>query len=57
MKLHARPVTLFKKCKKVTLTQVFSFEFCKYFKNTFFLQNASGGCFCPKADKKIETLY
>ena len=32
--------------KKETLAQVFSCEFCKISKNTFFLQNTSGGCFC-----------
>ena len=29
-----------------TSTQVFSCD-CKIFKNTFFLQNTSRGCFCP----------
>ena len=32
--------------KKETLTQVFSCEFCKIFKNSLFLKNTSGGCFC-----------
>ena len=32
--------------KKQALTQVFSCEFCDISKNTFFSQNASGGCFC-----------
>ena len=33
--------------KKETLAQVFSCEFCKIFKNTFFfLQKSSSGCFC-----------
>ena len=32
--------------KKESLAQVFSCEFCEISKNTFFLQNASGGCFC-----------
>ena len=27
------------------MVQVFSSEFCKVFKNTFFLLNASSGCF------------
>ena len=31
--------------KKETLAQVFSCKFCEIFKNTFFLQNTSGGCF------------
>ena len=26
-------------------TQVFSCEYCEFFKNTFFSQNTSGGCF------------
>ena len=29
---------------------VFSCEFCEISKNTFFLQNTSGGCFCLKGD-------
>ena len=33
---------------KNTPTQVFSCEICKNFKNTFFLQNTSSGCFCQK---------
>ena len=32
--------------EKETLAQVFSCEFCEISKNTFFLQNTSGGCFC-----------
>ena len=32
--------------KKETLAQVFSCKFCEISKNTFFLQNTSGGCFC-----------
>ena len=34
-----------KKEKKETLAQVFSCEFCKIYRNSFFLQNSSGGCF------------
>ena len=56
MKLHARPVTLFKKCKKVTLTQVFSFEFCKYFKNTFFYRTPLEAASVPKQTRKLK-LY
>ena len=37
-----RPATLLKE----TLTQAFSREFCEISKNTFFLQNNFGGCFC-----------
>ena len=33
--------------KKESLAQVFSCEFCKIFKNNFFLQNTSAACFCP----------
>ena len=32
--------------KKETLAQVLSREFCEIFKNSFFLQNTSVGCFC-----------
>ena len=31
--------------KKETLVLMFSCEFCEIFKNTFFLQNTSSGCF------------
>ena len=34
--------------KKGTLAQLFSWEFSEISKNTFFLQNTSGGCFCIK---------
>ena len=34
--------------KKEILTQLFSCEFCEIFKNTFFLQNTSSGCFFRK---------
>ena len=30
--------------KKETLVQVFSCDFCKIFKNTFYSENTSGGC-------------
>ena len=36
-----RPATLLRK----TLAQMFSCEFCKVFKNTFFLQNTYDDCF------------
>ena len=36
IKLQARPAT---SLKKETLAQVFSFEFCEIFKNTFFTEN------------------
>ena len=32
--------------QKQTPTQVFSCKICENFKNTLFLQNTSGGCFC-----------
>ena len=32
--------------KKESLVKVFSCDFCEISKNTFFLQNTSGGCFC-----------
>ena len=35
--------------KKEILAQVFSCEFCEIFKNPFFLQSTSGGCFCTSA--------
>ena len=35
-KLQARPATLL---KKETLAQVFSYEFCEIFKNTFFTEH------------------
>ena len=38
-----RPATLL---KKESLIQVFSHEFCEISKNSFFLQNTSGGCYC-----------
>ena len=34
--------------KKESLAQAFSCEFCEIPKNTFFLQNTSGGCFWRK---------
>ena len=35
--------------KKEPLAQVFSSEFCEISKNTYFLQNTSGGCFCTSS--------
>ena len=32
--------------KKETLAQLFSFELCEIFEDTFFLLNTSGDCFC-----------
>ena len=37
--------------KKESLALVFSCEFCEISKNTFFLQNTSGGCFSKTAHK------
>ena len=37
--------------KKESLALVFSCEFCEICKNTFFLQNTSGGCFSKTAHK------
>ena len=34
--------------KRLSLTQVFSCEFCEISQNTFFVQNTSGGCFCNR---------
>ena len=60
-----RPAT---SLKKESLVQVFSCEFCKISKNTFFLQNTSGGCFwlvflekfhygCLKEPSKSSAVY
>ena len=41
--------------KKETLAQMFSCEFCEISKYTFFLQNASGGCFWKYLCWKVNT--
>ena len=38
------------------LTQVLSCEFCEIFKNIFFIENTSGGCFCVTTERVCEVL-
>ena len=39
------------------MAQVFSCEYCKIFKNAFFLQSTSDGCFCMPACSSEVTLF
>ena len=39
-------VAALKACNFVKKKEVFSCKYCEIFKNTFFIQNTSGGCFC-----------
>ena len=43
-------------CEKETLAQVFSWEYCEIFKNTFFSKNTSVGCFYNDNDNKCISI-
>ena len=47
---HVNSSSNYRSPEAVALAQVFSFEFCEISKNTFFLKNASGGCFWKSHD-------
>ena len=53
--ISCRPACNF--IKKKTLAQVLSCEFCETFKNTYFSQNTSGGCWVINTKQKFTSSY